>query len=93
VTRRIKAGRSGTVPRHCQSVDTPEFRTWLSHHFETHSDPRAPRYWELVATVSGGPADSTMGRTAVGFTWLLAKLGIANRAALATLATVRPGKG
>ena len=54
--------------------DTPELRAWLSHQFETHSDPRAPRYWELVATVCGGPADSAMRRTAAGFTWLLEAL-------------------
>jgi hypothetical protein len=51
--------------------DTPEFRGWLSHQLETHSDPRAARYWELVGTISGGPADWDMRRTAAGFTWVL----------------------
>jgi hypothetical protein len=65
------------VERHARVLgraDTPGFRGWLSHQLQTHSDPRAARYWELVAMVSGGPADSAVRRTAAGFSWLLEPL-------------------
>jgi DNA-binding transcriptional MerR regulator len=33
--------------------DTPQFRGWLRDEGARHTDPRAARYWELVATVRG----------------------------------------
>jgi DNA-binding transcriptional MerR regulator len=50
--------------------NTHAFRTWLSSHLESTSDPRAARYWQLVAEVSGVPHDPAHLRTAAAYTWL-----------------------
>jgi DNA-binding transcriptional MerR regulator len=42
--------------------DAPEFRRWLHAQAEAHTDPRAARYWQLVAVVRGdapSPEDRT----------------------------------
>lgn len=36
--------------------DGPGFRAWLLHRFETGNDWRMERYWQLLATINGWPA-------------------------------------
>jgi DNA-binding transcriptional MerR regulator len=53
-------------------VDAPGFRAWLLEQFAAHHDPRAERYWELVARVRGpGWFDRS---AADAFAWLIAAL-------------------
>lgn len=52
--------------------DGPAFRRWLAGEFASHTDPRADRYWRLVARVSGLPewdAEQT-----ASMEWLLAAI-------------------
>jgi hypothetical protein len=52
-------------------ADGPEFRAWLAKRYSEGSDPRAERYWQLVATVHGWPFDPTI---APAYRWLAAAL-------------------
>jgi DNA-binding transcriptional MerR regulator len=36
--------------------DGPELRRWLVETIDTFADPRAERYWQLLATINGWPA-------------------------------------
>jgi DNA-binding transcriptional MerR regulator len=51
--------------------DSPEFRRWLADEFETRTDERMSRYWELLATINGWPKHPT---TAASSRWLAAAL-------------------
>jgi DNA-binding transcriptional MerR regulator len=52
--------------------DGPVFRSWLLEQLDAHTDPRAERYWELVARVRGpGSWDRS---AADAFEWILAAL-------------------
>jgi DNA-binding transcriptional MerR regulator len=52
-------------------ADGPAFRAWLLGQFAAHADPRAERYWELVAADRGEQPDRG---AADAFNWLLAAL-------------------
>ncbi|HKF77636.1 MAG TPA: MerR family transcriptional regulator [Candidatus Dormibacteraeota bacterium] len=52
--------------------DGPEFRRWLAERFVEHTDPRADRYWRLVARVTG--AAEWDGTTTAAAEWLMAAL-------------------
>jgi DNA-binding transcriptional MerR regulator len=51
--------------------DGPAFRAWLVEQFAAHTDPRAERYWELVARVTGGGWDRSAADVAE---WLVAAI-------------------
>jgi len=53
--------------------DSPAFRRWLINQLDAHTDPRAERYWELVATIQGRPDGEFATRTA-DHAWLIAAL-------------------
>lgn len=57
--------------------DRGEFRAWLAGELAARSDPRAERYWQLVGTLRGEPADGHKGGPAArgrAFQWLLSGL-------------------
>lgn len=57
--------------------DGREFRAWLAGELAARTDPRAERYWQLVGTVRGDPADGHRGGAAArgrAFQWLQAGL-------------------
>ena len=49
--------------------DGPAFRAWLLDRFAAHHDPRAERYWELVARIQGGGSRDR--GAADAFEWLV----------------------
>ncbi|MEU1212470.1 MerR family transcriptional regulator [Streptomyces sp. NPDC005791] len=51
--------------------DDTELRRWLIIRLDTGSDPRAERYWQLLATVNGWPVPPSL---APVFTWFIAAL-------------------
>ena len=53
---------------------TTEFVRWLDQQLRENTDPRAPRYWQLVADVSGIPPDPGHMRMAAAYTWLFEAL-------------------
>jgi DNA-binding transcriptional MerR regulator len=53
--------------------DSAAFRRWLIGQLDTHTDPRAVRYWELVGIIQGRPEDEFAARVA-DHAWLLAAL-------------------
>ena len=53
--------------------DGPAFRRWLVTQLDAHTDPRAERYWELVAIVQGRPSDELVARAA-DTAWVMAAL-------------------
>jgi DNA-binding transcriptional MerR regulator len=70
-------------------VDELAFRAWLLEQFAAHHDPRAERYWELVARVRGpGWYDRS---AADAFQWLVAALRWSVEPAVAGGDGVRPG--
>jgi DNA-binding transcriptional MerR regulator len=52
--------------------DGPAFRAWLLDQFAAHHDPRAERYWELVARIQGG--EQWDRSAADAFEWLVAAI-------------------
>jgi DNA-binding transcriptional MerR regulator len=68
--------------------DGPGFRRWLVTQLDAHTDPRAERYWRLVATIQGGADEEFAARTA-DWAWLMAAL---RQHAAARSATLR-GQG
>jgi DNA-binding transcriptional MerR regulator len=40
--------------------DGPEFRRWLSDRLKVGTDPRAERYWQLLAIINGWPAQPSL---------------------------------
>ncbi|MFI5527737.1 MerR family transcriptional regulator [Kitasatospora sp. NPDC051853] len=48
-------------------ADDAELRRWLLHRLEVAGDPRAERYWHLLATVNGWPVPEGLGPV---FGWL-----------------------
>jgi DNA-binding transcriptional MerR regulator len=48
-----------------------EFEAWLVEWFEVGTDPRAERYWQLLATINGWPTWPSMQPI---FTWFIAAL-------------------
>ncbi|MFC9330895.1 MerR family transcriptional regulator [Kitasatospora sp. NPDC057015] len=52
-------------------TDGPQFRAWLLERLETGNDPRAERYWHLIAIVNGRPVPPALGPA---FDWLIAGL-------------------
>lgn len=48
-------------------TDGPDFRRWLAEEFDRRRDPRAERYWELVAVVNGWPVPAPV---ADAYRWL-----------------------
>jgi hypothetical protein len=46
-------------------TDTPDFRHWLSEQLDRASDPRAARWWQLVAVIQPPPAHVDLNRTSV----------------------------
>ncbi|MEV5158242.1 MULTISPECIES: hypothetical protein [unclassified Streptomyces] len=63
--------RSGADPRFPTALcaetfaraDDAELRRWLITRLETGSDPRAERYWQLLATVDGWPVPAGLAAT------------------------------
>jgi DNA-binding transcriptional MerR regulator len=53
--------------------DGPAFRRWLVTQLDAHTDPRAERYWRLVAIVQGRPDEEFVARVA-DHAWLIAAL-------------------
>jgi DNA-binding transcriptional MerR regulator len=53
--------------------DTPAFRRWLVTQLDAHTDPRAERYWQLVATIQKRPQEEFAARVA-DHAWLMAAL-------------------
>jgi DNA-binding transcriptional MerR regulator len=51
--------------------DDDELRRWLVGRLETGADPRAERYWQLLATINGWPVPATLGPT---FSWFITAL-------------------
>jgi hypothetical protein len=52
-------------------ADTLDYRRKLLTRFETANDPRAERYWRLLATINGWPATPTPTRV---FEWFIEAL-------------------
>jgi DNA-binding transcriptional MerR regulator len=50
--------------------DGPAFRRWLVTQLDAHTDPRAERYWELVANLQGRPNEEFVARVA-DHAWLI----------------------
>jgi DNA-binding transcriptional MerR regulator len=64
----------GVVAEYVQTfggTDGPEFRRTLLERLEVGSDPRAERYWQLLAIINGWPAQPSL---APVFDWLLRAL-------------------
>jgi DNA-binding transcriptional MerR regulator len=56
-------------------TDGPGFRAWLVAQIDAHTDPRAARYWELVAAIQGDQVCSAPARErAAAGMWLIAAL-------------------
>jgi DNA-binding transcriptional MerR regulator len=53
--------------------DGPAFRRWLVTQLDTHTDPRAERYWELVGIVQGRPGQE-FAAVVADHAWLMAAL-------------------
>jgi DNA-binding transcriptional MerR regulator len=53
------------------SANTPAYRRELVTQIQAHTDPRAARYWALVAIVRGMPPMPGQERAAKAFVWLL----------------------
>jgi DNA-binding transcriptional MerR regulator len=52
--------------------DGRPFRRWLLEQVDEHTDPRAARWWELVATVRGDPPEpEEVGRHRRAYGWLI----------------------
>ena len=45
------AALAGAYAAAFDRADTPEFRRWLSHQLQQATDPRAARWWQLVAVI------------------------------------------
>ncbi len=54
-----------------ERADDGDLRRWILARLETASDPRAERYWELLATVNGWPPSPSL---APVFAWFTAAL-------------------
>ncbi|MFG2982143.1 MerR family transcriptional regulator [Streptomyces sp. NPDC048258] len=54
-----------------ERADDGDLRRWLLARLETAADPRAERYWELIATINGWPVSPSL---APVFTWFTAAL-------------------
>jgi len=53
---KVLAGRiASALARDGQNPDDPAYRAELAEQFATFSDPRAERYWQLLAVINGWP--------------------------------------
>jgi hypothetical protein len=52
-------------------ADDPAFRAWLAETIEAFADPRAERYWQLLATINGWPSRPS---SSPAWSWLLEAL-------------------
>lgn len=55
--------------------DSADFRGRLLSHLEAGNDPRAARYWELMALINGWPPRPEHQETAKAFQWFITALG------------------
>lgn len=56
---------------HCGQPEGPAFRSWLLELLEAGTDQRYERYWQLLATINGWPAQPDITPAAE---WLIAAL-------------------
>ncbi|RSD19545.1 helix-turn-helix domain-containing protein [Amycolatopsis eburnea] len=55
----LAADIAAATARPDQDPESPEFRAEMADRFETSGDPRAERYWQLLATINGWPPVQT----------------------------------
>ncbi|MFB7264947.1 hypothetical protein ACFCXH_22750 [Streptomyces nojiriensis] len=56
-----------------ECADEGDLRRWLLARLRTTADPRAERYWQLLAVVNGWPASPTLAPVYPWFTTVFAK--------------------
>lgn len=56
-----------------ERADESDLRRWLLARLQTTADPRAERYWQLLATINGWPASPTLAPVYSWFTTAFAK--------------------
>lgn len=52
-------------------TDGPDFRAWILQRLEVANDPRAERYWQLLAIINGWPVPPTLAPVFAWFTQAL----------------------
>ncbi|MEU8773519.1 hypothetical protein [Streptomyces sp. NPDC048606] len=58
-----------------ERADEDDLRRWLLARLRTTADPRAERYWQLLATINGWPTSPTLAPVHSWFTAAFAKSG------------------
>jgi hypothetical protein len=70
--RAVVDGLAGQYASAFARHDDTEFRRWLLARLEVSSDPRAERYWQLLAVINGWPQAPSMAPAYGWFTRALA---------------------